>query len=342
MGIGNSCAVGSGTHASRGRRQPSGFSGDATHRIQDHGSRSGYSDGRDARESWWQSSIGMFTPGTLAIVADAALGGAVMTTLPPGVALTTSQLAMSFLRTPSVESGAITARGRLVHETHTLGLCEALVEDADGRLLAHATTRCVLLQVEPHRRGSSTRSIGSAAASGPDPYERPVETTVEGRAVWNRSPGIERLRDLKRRVHPTPFLQLTGTRVADVMEGEVTVGMEASDWLANYGGTLYGGATTLLAEGACTAAVLSTLPAGTACAPLDISVNFLRAYPPFRRRGHGKGEGHTQGANLRDRQLRSHSRGQDRGHLERVRSPTTRTSVGRTPRRRQRGCPRFR
>jgi uncharacterized protein (TIGR00369 family) len=230
---------------------------------------------------WWQSSIGMFTPGTLAIVADAALGGAVMTTLPPGVALTTSQLAMSFLRTPSVESGAITARGRLVHETHTLGLCEALVEDADGRLLAHATTRCVLLRVESHGRGSSTRSIGSAATSGPDPYERPVETTVEGRAVWNRSPGIERLRDLKRRVHPTPLMQLTGIRVAEVMQGEVTVGMEASDWLANYGGTLYGGATTLLAEGACTAAVLSTLPAGTACAPLDISVNFLRAIRPF-------------------------------------------------------------
>jgi uncharacterized protein (TIGR00369 family) len=203
-----------------------------------------------------------------------------MTSLAPGVAMTTSHLAMSFLRTPTVESQTLIGRGRLLHATHTLGLCEGFVEDAQGHLLAHGTARCVLLPVEAPQRGTPTRPVGTTEGEEPDPYARTVEGAVAGREFWNKASGIERLRDLIPRVHPTPLMQLTGTRIIEVTEGEVTIGMAASRWLTNYGGTIYGGATTFLAEGAATAAVLSTLPSGTACAPLDLMVNFLRAIRP--------------------------------------------------------------
>ena len=47
---------------------------------------------------WWQTSVGVFSPGVMAFLADAPLGGAVSTALPAGKVLTTSDLTMNFLR----------------------------------------------------------------------------------------------------------------------------------------------------------------------------------------------------------------------------------------------------
>ena len=90
---------------------------------------------------WWQTPAGVFNPGVMAFLADAPLGAAISTALPPGKILTTSDLTMSFLRPASVESERLVARSRIIHVGHSLGLAETAVEDARGRLLAHGTTR---------------------------------------------------------------------------------------------------------------------------------------------------------------------------------------------------------
>lgn len=90
---------------------------------------------------WWRSGVGIFLPGTLAFVADMALGGAIFSSMPPGTALLTSELSMNFLRPASVESEALNARGRLIQAGRSQGLSEAHVQDARGRLLAFATSR---------------------------------------------------------------------------------------------------------------------------------------------------------------------------------------------------------
>src|SRR5207302_6695145 len=41
---------------------------------------------------WWQSGAGVFLAGTLAFVADAPLGCAILTSAPPGTAVSTSEL----------------------------------------------------------------------------------------------------------------------------------------------------------------------------------------------------------------------------------------------------------
>lgn len=56
---------------------------------------------------------------------------------------------MSFLRVPTIRSRTVIGRGRLIHATRSLGLSEATLEDARGRLLGHATSRCVLFPVDP-------------------------------------------------------------------------------------------------------------------------------------------------------------------------------------------------
>jgi hypothetical protein len=83
----------------------------------------------------------------MAFLADAPLGAAISTALPPGKILTTSDLTMSFLRPASVESERLVARSRIIHVGRSLGLAETAVEDARGRLLAHGTTRAFLVEV---------------------------------------------------------------------------------------------------------------------------------------------------------------------------------------------------
>jgi uncharacterized protein (TIGR00369 family) len=229
---------------------------------------------------WWQSDTGVFLPGTLAFVADSALGSAVMTSVPPAMAMPTAQLAIEFLRTPTVRSQSIAARGRLIHAAGSLALSEVFVEDAKGRALAHGTSRCVLVPLDSDaRKQQSEPTTAEPKSTTPDPYARALEGALE-EVVSNEASGFERLREIERRVHASPVMELTGLRVLDIAEGEVTVGMAASPWLTTWYGVIYGGAVALLAEGASTAAVLSTLPPATACAPLDLKVNFLRPVLP--------------------------------------------------------------
>ncbi len=230
---------------------------------------------------WWQLGTGFIPPGTLAFVADAAASGAVLSSAKAWSAIATSGLAIDFLRSVTVQSETIIARGQVTHSTRSLGLAEVFLEDARGRLLAHGTARCVIIDIERRAGGAQARSRGDPPGSdGPDPYLCPLEGRVRRPEYWNAVSGIERLREVAREVYPSPVMRFTGIRIIDVADGEVTSGMPASGWLMNYGGTIYGGAIALLAEASASAAVLSTLPPGTACAPLDLKVNFVRPVQP--------------------------------------------------------------
>jgi len=226
---------------------------------------------------WWQLGTGALLPGVLAFVADSALGSAVLSTVPREMAITTAQIEIDFLRTPTVRSGSIIARGRLVHGAGSLGLSEAFIDDGKGRALAHATSRCVLFGAESG--GGRTTSELNSEGDDPstlDPYELEPDGVLEASEFWNVKSGFQRLKHIQAEGYPSPVTRFLGLRVIDVKEGAVKIGMAASRWLTNWGGVIYGGAISALAEGASTSAALSTLPAATACAPLDLKVNFLR------------------------------------------------------------------
>ena len=130
---------------------------------------------------WWQSGAGVFLAGTVAFLADLPLGGAVLTSVPAGWGMTTSELSVNFLRTPTIRNHTIIGRGRLIHATRSLGLSEVTVEDSRGRLLGHATSRCVLFRLDPELMAATTPPKTAPDASSPDPYLRSVEGDVRGR-----------------------------------------------------------------------------------------------------------------------------------------------------------------
>src|SRR5947208_14301960 len=141
---------------------------------------------------WWRTSAGVFTPGVMAFLADAPLGAAISTALPAGKVLTTSDLTMNFLRPASVQSERLVARAGLIQAGRSLGLSEVTVEDAQGRMLAHGTTRCFLFQpVTPvPDPPEAMEVVATAAFDTPDPHLRPVAGEALALDAWHRGSGL--------------------------------------------------------------------------------------------------------------------------------------------------------
>jgi uncharacterized protein (TIGR00369 family) len=88
--------------------------------------------------------MGAVHGGIICDLADAAMGTAYFSTLDEGESFTTLELKINFLR--PFWTGRLVARGRVVHRGRTVGMSECDVEDADGRLIARATSTCMTLR----------------------------------------------------------------------------------------------------------------------------------------------------------------------------------------------------
>lgn len=98
----------------------------------------------EARESW-ANPMGTVHGGIAATLLDSALGCAVQTTLDEGVGYTTISLEVKYLRAIRVDAGVLRAEAFVVHAGRRQATAEARLTDRDGRVLATATTTCLVL-----------------------------------------------------------------------------------------------------------------------------------------------------------------------------------------------------
>lgn len=93
----------------------------------------------------FMNPLGTIHGGWIATLLDSAVACAVHTTLPAGVAYTTAELKISYVRalTPAVR--LVRAEGRLINAGRKVGFAEGRLVGPDGKLYAHATTTCVML-----------------------------------------------------------------------------------------------------------------------------------------------------------------------------------------------------
>jgi uncharacterized protein (TIGR00369 family) len=77
---------------------------------------------------------------------DSALGCAVTSLLPAGKSCATVDLHVRFIRPITVERGRIRCEARVIHLGRTLATAEARLVDGAGKLCAHATTACAILE----------------------------------------------------------------------------------------------------------------------------------------------------------------------------------------------------
>ena len=87
--------------------------------------------------------------GVIATLLDSAAGCSVHSVLPAGVGYTSLDLNTKFLRAVTVATGRLTCTGQVLQRGRRTALAEARLTDAAGRLLAHATSSCLLFELPP-------------------------------------------------------------------------------------------------------------------------------------------------------------------------------------------------
>lgn len=91
--------------------------------------------------------IGSVHGGVISMLLDTAAACAVHTTLPAGMAYTSLDLNVRFLKAVTVGSGMLRCDGRVISRGRQTALGEAHLYDEAGRLVAHATSTCLLFPV---------------------------------------------------------------------------------------------------------------------------------------------------------------------------------------------------
>ena len=91
------------------------------------------------------NDVGSIQGGWVAALIAAAIGSAVHSALPPGARYTTLELKVNYVRAVATDSGEMRCIAETLHVGHTTATARAHVEDAAGKLYAHATTTCLIL-----------------------------------------------------------------------------------------------------------------------------------------------------------------------------------------------------
>jgi uncharacterized protein (TIGR00369 family) len=91
--------------------------------------------------------LGSVHGGWYATLLDSALGCAVQSMLPVGRIYTTAELSINIVRAASLKTGPLRAIGTVLHCGRQLATAEARIVGPDGKLYAHATTTCLVMEV---------------------------------------------------------------------------------------------------------------------------------------------------------------------------------------------------
>jgi uncharacterized protein (TIGR00369 family) len=95
-------------------------------------------------QEWHYNPIGSVHGGVISTLVDSALGCAVHSLLPVGTRYTSLELKVNFVRAVTSRTGQIRCEGTVLSFGRRSATAEAKVTSADGKLLAHATTTCMI------------------------------------------------------------------------------------------------------------------------------------------------------------------------------------------------------
>jgi uncharacterized protein (TIGR00369 family) len=91
--------------------------------------------------------IGSVHGGYAATLLDSVMGLAVHSMLPAGTGYTTLEFKISFIKGISKDTGTIRSEGHILNVGRRAATAEGRITDDKGRLLAHATTTCLVFEI---------------------------------------------------------------------------------------------------------------------------------------------------------------------------------------------------
>lgn len=95
-------------------------------------------------QSFHYNPLGMVHGGMISTLLDTAAACAVHSTLAVGEGYTSLDLNVKFLRAVTMDTGVVRAIGTVVNRGRRTALAEAQLLDEDDRLMAHATSSCMI------------------------------------------------------------------------------------------------------------------------------------------------------------------------------------------------------
>jgi len=95
------------------------------------------------------NGMGVAHGGFAATMLDSALGCAINTMAPPGKVFTTLELKINYTRPLTEDVGPVRCEARVLHVGSRTATAEGRLIDRHGKLYAHGTTTCIV--VEPTR-----------------------------------------------------------------------------------------------------------------------------------------------------------------------------------------------
>lgn len=225
---------------------------------------------------WFEDPFGLVWAGVFALLADAPLGTAIWTGLPPGQMVTTSELNLSFVRPFTRNTGNIVGRATSIHQGRQVGLAAVEISDRDGRTMGYGTTRCLIVD-SPVDPDVEYPEPDTGPDDPPDPYlrEAPSDGYFDLESVLNGRPADLLGRLIAGELTPN-VARLASATWEMIEEGTVVGRWPTSPWFSSGGPSLYGGAIAWMAEAAMGAAVYSSLEPGEVFATLDMNVRFTR------------------------------------------------------------------
>jgi uncharacterized protein (TIGR00369 family) len=91
--------------------------------------------------------LGTVHGGIIATMLDSAAACSVHSTLAAGVGYTSMDLNVKYLRPVTIATGRLTCTGGVLQRGRRTALAEARLTDGKGRLIAHATSTCLLFDL---------------------------------------------------------------------------------------------------------------------------------------------------------------------------------------------------
>ncbi len=97
-------------------------------------------------EEFHYNPIGTVHGGVIATILDSAMGCTIHSVLEEGIGYTTLELKINYLKTVTINSGKLTAVGKIIHVGKSTALVEAQLVDENGNVYAHAVSTCMILR----------------------------------------------------------------------------------------------------------------------------------------------------------------------------------------------------
>ena len=97
-------------------------------------------------EEAYYNGMGVAHGGWAATLLDSALGCAINTMMPAGRSFTTVELKVNYTRPLRREIGEVRCEAHVIHTGGRMATSEGRIVDANGKVYAHGTTTCMLVE----------------------------------------------------------------------------------------------------------------------------------------------------------------------------------------------------